>query len=418
MKRYAFLGNVLPAIVAGLLLFVLDRGWAGEPVSGEQLTIVVRETAGIRRFGYPVSTVLSMTGKPGENLRLLHKGKPIAAQFVPVSGRKSASGYEVDLDFNISLGPYETREYVVAGGGPPADSASRGGIAIKSIDDAWRVQHGTELEFVVPRNLLGLLQQVRTPKTEYLRAGSAGLLILGKDNSLLRVGAGAKVASLVNKPGPLVGSLHFRSTEAFGKGREVQSRVVMNFPVSKSWVEVRWTIDDPDVAVAGLGADLNLNIQGEPTLVDFGAGSLVYAHLRKGEAAKMQAGSLGAMRREKGWQTLTGPAGALTPYVVAPPFPQGRLAEGWAHIMDRERCTAVAVDGFDNQGQEADITVDANGRLQIWRRFVRVGEAPRSGWKNLTFWLHFVGMPVHVGAATSPQAMLAPLAVEVRRQQK
>ena len=39
--------------------------------------------------------------------------------------------------------------------------------------------------------------------------------------------------------------------------------------------------------------------------------------------------------------------------------------------------------------------------------------APPPGPKKITFWLHFVGMPVHVGAATSPQAMLAPLRVTV-----
>ena len=34
--------------------------------------------------------------------------------------------------------------------------------------------------------------------------------------------------------------------------------------------------------------------------------------------------------------------------------------------------------------------------------------------KGLRFWLHFVDVPVQVGAVTSPQAMLAPLLVEVR----
>jgi hypothetical protein len=76
--------------------------------------------------------------------------------------------------------------------------------------------------------------------------------------------------------------------------------------------------------------------------------------------------------------------------------------------MDRERCTAVAVAEFA-AGPGAEIAADADGRLRLWRSF-----APGAGPKRLAFWLHFVGMPVQVGAATSPQAMLAPLRVEVR----
>ena len=41
--------------------------------------------------------------------------------------------------------------------------------------------------------------------------------------------------------------------------------------------------------------------------------------------------------------------------------------------------------------------------------------APTAGPKALTCWFHFVQMPVQVGAATSPQAILAPLAVEFAR---
>jgi hypothetical protein len=186
----------------------------------------------------------------------------------------------------------------------------------------------------------------------------------------------------------------------------------MEFPRTKSWVRVAWTVEDPDAYVAGLGAELLLNVQGEPTLVDFGGGSYVYAALRKGQAATLRAGS-SDKDKASSWETLLGPAGALKPYVVAPPG-KDTPAEGWAHVMDRQRCTAIAVEGFARAGEEAELTVDADGRLRLWRLFAP-GSAPvPRGPKRLTFWLHFVGMPVQVGAATSPQAMLAPLRVEVR----
>jgi hypothetical protein len=71
---------------------------------------------------------------------------------------------------------------------------------------------------------------------------------------------------------------------------------------------------------------------------------------------------------------------------------------------------------FAGHGKEADITVAADGRLQMWKHFARGGQVAPPGVKKLTFWMHFVPMPVHVGAATSPQAMLAPLHVTVHPQ--
>jgi hypothetical protein len=76
--------------------------------------------------------------------------------------------------------------------------------------------------------------------------------------------------------------------------------------------------------------------------------------------------------------------------------------------MDRTRCTALAVADFGTITRDR-IEVDATGRLKIWREFATGGEVPSREPKSLKFWFHFVSMPVQVGAATSPQAMLAPL---------
>jgi len=82
--------------------------------------------------------------------------------------------------------------------------------------------------------------------------------------------------------------------------------------------------------------------------------------------------------------------------------------------MDRERCTAVAVAEFGRSAED-QITVEANGMVSFFRTYVGPGRglvAGIKGPKSLRFWAHFVPTPVQVGALTSPQAMLAPLAVE------
>jgi hypothetical protein len=75
--------------------------------------------------------------------------------------------------------------------------------------------------------------------------------------------------------------------------------------------------------------------------------------------------------------------------------------------MDSQRCTAVAVDNFARESHDW-IEISDQGRLQIWREFSLPGIPAKPGTKKLTFWLHFVSFPPHVGAATSPQSMLVP----------
>jgi hypothetical protein len=79
--------------------------------------------------------------------------------------------------------------------------------------------------------------------------------------------------------------------------------------------------------------------------------------------------------------------------------------------MDGERCTAVAFEEFGHRSSDS-MHVSASGGLYLSRGFVprQREESPR---KSMRFWLHFVPMPVQVGAVTSPQSMLAPLKVTV-----
>ena len=66
-------------------------------------------------------------------------------------------------------------------------------------------------------------------------------------------------------------------------------------------------------------------------------------------------------------------------------------------------------------GARDRIEIEADGRVWICREFAGAVAAPAAGPKALTCWFHFVRMPVQVGAATSAQAILAPLEVEFAR---
>jgi len=338
-------------------------------------TLTVTETAGIRRFSYPVT--VKVPGQPG--VRLLEDGKVVPCQF---------QGGE--LDFNVSLGPREQRTYTLEQA--PLD-LSRPVVREEGIQLV--VAFSESLQFAVPRDLLGFLASVRTARTDYVRRFSPGLLIRYRDSILYRAGGvgpwGTPTKARIVKQGPLACALEFTSTEALRGNRSVESVVRMDFPRSKSWVKATWTVQDPEGFVAGLGLDLNLNLAAGNALFDFGAGSTVYGQLRAGQSAGLAAGP-------QSWRILLGPDAYATG--------EGR-SEGWAHAMDRERATAVAVEDFGLR-REDRIEVSADGALRIDK------DTQGRGAKSLVFWLHFVGMPVQVGAATSPQSMLAPLKVELQ----
>jgi hypothetical protein len=72
-------------------------------------SIEVAETAGLKRFGYPVRARIK-TSVPAGSLQLLADGEPVDAQFTPMDGG------ETEIDFVISLGPWEKRRLTVEKG--------------------------------------------------------------------------------------------------------------------------------------------------------------------------------------------------------------------------------------------------------------------------------------------------------------
>jgi hypothetical protein len=376
------------AIVIGLAALALaPAARAGE---GGKLSLTVSEKAGIRRFGYPVYAKLEMprevTAK--DRFRLLAGGKPVAAQFrsLAKAGEKKA----VALDFAVSCGPLEKKTYTVAyGPDVEAGPEPKGGMKLEESGGVYTVRSGGMAYVVDPK--YELLASVRDGKREYLRAA-------------VEVKEKARPTIKVVRQRPLAVCLRCEGPEPGGEEKAQGVRVVeLTFPRSKSWVECAVTLDGPKTTTGLIRIYVPLLIEGKTTLVDFGAGSGVYTTLKKGQQAVLKS----RFKGKHTWGVYSGDPKTMSPFVLPAPGSTAP-AEGWAHVMDSERATAVAVDGFGSGADDA-IQVTGPGDLQLLRLFPTA-----KGRKTYRFWLHFVKMPVQLGAMTSPQSMQAPLAVEVK----
>src|SRR6188768_627964 len=90
--------------LALLVLVPLASGQDGK------LNVTVKETAGIRRFGYPVAAKLELhrAAVESDRFRLLLDNKPVPAQFRVLADKKT-----VALDFTVNQGPFEKQSFTV-----------------------------------------------------------------------------------------------------------------------------------------------------------------------------------------------------------------------------------------------------------------------------------------------------------------
>jgi len=407
--RRQFLGHCLGSAL-------IASGWRFAEAATDdpgRLAFRLREAQGLRRFGYPVLAVLPDHKWDERNhYRLLSQGKEIPSQF-----RTIGPGPErVILAFNASPGPLETHDYAVEFGPSVAPGVEpTGGLTTHRDARSFQVRSGNYLTYSIPSDLAGLISSFATSDFDYFAPGSRGLFLTdrrGAERTTLALsGQGGDGSAAWRWEGPVSSSLRFTGTSAIAESRLIRSTVDLTFVNSKSWIETVWTVEDPDDRVGSMGFDLNFLIQGGPAIVDCGASSTVYSHLKAGEVLAFEGHSLpdsGASHPR--WLIEQGSGSALKPFAVA--RPGDGAAEGWVHVMDSVRSSAIAVAGFASSGPDR-FTIEAGGRVAFERRFP-VPPAPEQpkGLKTLKFWIHVVTTPVQVGAVTSPQAMLAPLLVD------
>jgi hypothetical protein len=376
-----------------IFLFALLLSVSGTAAEPQVVDIVVRETAGIKRFGYPVSAEIELPREIGEKdqFRLLASGKAVPGQFRPVAGKAK----RVTVDFNQSCGPFAETKYKIEFG-PEVKSNEGKGLIIEEGKEEIVIRSGG-MSYVAPKVLGRLLNQVRDGKKEYLTADKGGLTLLSAKGTSQAIASSESVT--ITRQGPLVAALLYRGVVSVDEVK-IPWTLSMTYPRSKSWVEGEWILGDGGEAIKTMEAQLGLLIKEGPALVDFGASTTVYTTLKSEERVELL-----SPWSKRHWGVVSGSGAKLTPFVL-PTDAMTQRPEGWAHVMDRQRCTALALADFAAEGNVESIGVSGNGDLRFSRTFAEKKA------RRLKFWLHFVNMPVQIGALTSPQAMQNPLTVE------
>lgn len=381
--------------------------------AAERINLEVREPHGLMRRGYPAHTLLTLPQALPINtpFRLLYDGQPVVAQFRADRAETTAKWW---LDFQVELAPHQTKTFQIEYGGDTVASPERTqGHQLTRTDKGFAITNAPYITWSIASDLKAFIQSVNFMPSEFLRPDSPGLLMRDRQSREHSLTGNAEVI----RQGMMTVALRFENTETDLDLAGVRSTVDLTFPGPVSWVELQWAVDDPQDKISALGMQLNLNLDKpspDPTLVDFGASSMVYVSLYPGQEAELVAGSMtktGNTTPQPDWQILRGEKGRLSPFAAnSKSIAEGSI-EGWCHIMDRKKCLALAVHSFARDTVDR-IGTGADGRVTVWREF-SPGQSAKQ--KQLRLWLHFVHFPPQASAGASPQQMQWPLDVKVSK---
>jgi hypothetical protein len=375
----------------------------------ERIELEVGETAGLARRGFPTRTLVKLPRAVpvSTKFRLVSDGKPIVAQFRPDRDESTANWW---LDFQSDMSPNERKRFQVEFGDDVTEvpELSRGHKLTK-LNDGFSITHAPYISWKFPADLKGLISSVAFESFEWMRVDSPGLLLRDrKSQEYVFTGTGKII-----REGHMSVSLRYEKTQTEASLQNVRSTVDLTLPGPVSWVEVEWSIDDPFDKIAALGLQINLNLDRSdtaPTLVDFGTTGVVYLSLYPGQETELVAESQVMNAESAGrpsWEIVRRDAGRVWQFAAHADRSKAHDFDGWAHVMDRKKCLALAIDAFARDTRDR-IGVTADGRVTVWREYPAAQQMNR---KYLRLWLHFIYFPPQSSAGTSPQQMQTPLDV-------
>ena len=339
--------------------------------------IRVRETAGIRRFLYPLSALLPMNGISKEGLHLIMPD----GQFIP-----SVVGYEcghVRLDFAVSLPPLAEQEYHLRTGAYPN----------ATVPDPLHMQREYAAVTSVQERFAITFASLGGPISEVIYDGKAhlrGECAIRHNGVIVRADARAQCHS-----NPLV-----IAEEVVGHLWTTSTSVT----ACKSWATITHCLNEPkpnDV----ITLTLPLAVTSSTLICDFGVGGYVFGKLDKKAAEIVWRTEFGDTVYAK-WSVATA---GRTDYIGEVDTAEEFIPQRWFHLIDSDKALAVAITKLPPDCQEMTATLNISGDIVIT---FRLGETI-TGPAEFGVYYHFLNDVPAIAAATSPQSILLPPIVEV-----
>jgi hypothetical protein len=347
--------------------------------------IIVRETHGIRRFLYPLSTEIRLPEACQiQKLGLVRQdGQPVPLQLTQVD---DAAGQLSRLDFAISMAPLETVNLSLCTDQPEI-----------TIDDPLNIGSGESFRsqqrrFTIELGRHGEVLDVIYDNVRHLRAPSI----------VTRNGAQAALLSTSTSGSNLPLAAHIHATSRYADGCKAQTR--SEITARKSWILLTHLLEEPregDEMVFSLA----LAVTSPIVTCDFGAGGGIYG--------KLQAGAVD----EVVWRTAffdAGPvrwslfsAGSLD-YRGQVARSEAYLSQRWFHWVDRDKALAVAITQVPKDCRTMSVTLRAAGDVAV--SFELGGAVAEPAVFGICY--HFLNDIPPLSAATSPQSILLPPLVE------
>jgi hypothetical protein len=245
-------------------------------------------------------------------------------------------------------------------------------------------------------------------ESEFIGQGSSGFAITDAAGKRTDLSAAEGLKVEIPKRGPLSVVLKYSGELSVAAGDRLPFVIHAEMPNSKSWVKVSAAIEDPRRLVRSIAFDSPLAFASLPLTWDFGTPNNTYGVFRNANDVAVLTQTV-TPKGPSEWTVQTGASAALQPYERStagrPP-----VASGWGHLLDARGAVAFAIDRFAAEPGTYSITLNGQGHVS----FTFAPRQPAAE-HRLVVYQHFVSVPVPIGAATNPAAMLHPLRIDVKR---
>ena len=353
--------------------------------------IRVREMHGIRRFLYPLQTIIPIPdGIVPSNIGMGDEdGQPVPFQLSPIYLGGDAWSKQYRADFAVSLEPFGDQEYVLKEVpqktlvDDPQYLTSSPHSALKSV----------QKKFSISLDWDGFISAVVYDEIPHLRLGSE----ISRNGVVVKAGD-----SRATSPEEQL-TQHMSCTGRYPEdGCRYKSQTEIT--ACKSWATVSHTLEQPqpnDEIVFTLPLAIT-----SPTLTcDFGVGGYVFGKLDEKAPEIAWRTEFGDATYAK-WSVAT--AGRLD-YLGTVDTPEAFLPQRWFHLIDSDKALAVAITKLPEDCREMIVRLTRAGDVTIT---FRLGDTVR-GPAEFGVCYHFLNDVPAIAAATNPQSILLPPVVEV-----